>query len=276
MKPSAPVTRTVFPFRVISRVYSAVSGLFLARNGIIAPVIENCQAVVLAGGLGSRLRPFTQIIPKPLLPVGDRSVLEIQIAHLRESGISEIFLATGYKSPLFTSYFGDGSRFGVRLRYSFEEKPLGTAGPLGLLKGDLRGPFIVLNGDILTNLDFGRAVAFHEGHGCWFTVVAKEVVFPLSYGSLVREGERVVAMHEKPDLRVEVMAGIYVLSAEALDLIPPNERFGMDQLVQTFLDRGLPVGCYRMQEYWLDIGRMEDYEKAVAHYDGLQKGSPPA
>jgi NDP-sugar pyrophosphorylase family protein len=235
--------------------------------------MQNRQAVVLAGGLGSRLRPFTLIIPKPLLPVGDRSVLEIQIGHLVESGINEIFLATGYKSPLFESYFGDGSRLGVRLHYSFEETPLGTAGPLALLKDKLQGPFVVLNGDILTNLDFGRAVRFHEEQGCSFTVVSKEVVFPLSYGSLVNEGARVVGIQEKPDLRVEVMAGIYVLSPEALDLIPPNQRFGMDQLVQRFLDEGRPIASYRMEEYWLDIGRMEDYEKAVVQYDSLKKDS---
>lgn len=233
---------------------------------------DSRQAVILAGGLGSRLRPFTQIIPKPLLPVGDRSVMEIQIAHLRESGVREVFLATNYKSPLFESYFGDGSKFGVRLHYSLEDQPLGTCGPLGLLKGRLQGSFIVLNGDILTNLDFARAVRFHEEQQSWFTVVAKEVVFPVSYGSVVRQGNRVVAMKEKPDLRVEVMAGIYVMSPEALELIPPNERFGMDQLVHSFLERRHPIACYRMDEYWLDIGRMEDYEKAVVEY-GTHLGS---
>jgi NDP-sugar pyrophosphorylase family protein len=237
--------------------------------------MENRQAVVLAGGLGSRLRPFTQIIPKPLLPVGDRSVLEIQIAHLCEGGVKEVFLATGYKSPLFESYFGDGSKFGVKLHYSFEDKPLGTAGPLSLLKGKLHSPFIVLNGDILTNLDFGRAIRFHEEQKCWFTVISKIVIFPMSYGSLVREGPRVIAMEEKPDLRVEVMTGIYVLSPEALDLIPSNERYGMDQLVHKFLAEKLPIACYRMEEYWLDIGRMEDYEKAVTQYESLKK-DPPA
>jgi len=233
--------------------------------------MENRQAVVLAGGLGSRLRPFTQIIPKPLLPVGDRSVLEIQIAHLRESGVKEVFLATGYKSPLFESYFGDGSKFGVTLHYSFEDKPLGTAGPLSLIKDKLRAPFVVLNGDILTNLDFGRAIRFHEEQGCWFTVISKQVIFPTSYGSLVREGPRVIAMEEKPDLRIEVMTGIYVLSPEALGLIPTNEKFGMDQLVHAFIAKRFPIACYRMEEYWLDIGRMEDYEKAVTQYESLSK-----
>lgn len=185
-----------------------------------------------------------------------------------------MFLATNYKSPLFESYFGDGSRLGVRLHYSNEDKPLGTCGPLALLRGKLRAPFIVLNGDILTNLDFGRALKFHEDEGCWFTVVSKEVVFPLSYGSLVRKGDRVVGIKEKPDLRVEVMAGIYIISPEALEFVPRGERFGMDQLVQTFLDRELPIASYRMEEYWLDIGRMEDYERAVEEYETRLKLDP--
>ena len=206
--------------------------------------------------------------------MGDQSVLEIQIAHLREYGVREIFLATNYKSPLFESYLGDGSRLGVRLHHSLEEQPLGTCGPLSLLKGKLRSPFIVLNGDILTNLDFGKAMRFHEEQNCWFTVISKEVVFPLSYGSLVREGMRVVGVKEKPDVRVEVMAGIYILSPEALGYIPNNERFGMDQLVQRFLQDGREIGAYLMDEYWLDIGKMEDYEKAVVEYETRLKKDP--
>jgi len=220
------------------------------------------QAVILAGGLGTRLYPFTKIIPKPLLPVGEKSVLEIQIELLKRFEINEIIFATNYKHELLESYFGDGSRYGIRLTYSREENPLGTCGPLSLLKEKLKNTFIVINGDILTDMAFSAAYNEHLKKNAILTVVSKEVVFPLSYGKLVSSGDMIVDIQEKPDIKVEIATGIYIMSTQVLKYIPYNVYFNMDQLVQRLLDENIPVFRYKTDAYWLDIGRMEDYEKA--------------
>jgi len=220
------------------------------------------QAVILAGGLGTRLRPFTQILPKPMLPVGDRSILEIQISHLKKHEVHEIFFAANYKADMLKSYFGDGSKFGVKLFYSIEDKPLGTCGPLSLLVERLNEPFVVMNGDILTNIDLGKAYSFHLKQGGIFTVVSKMVTFPLSYGNLITNNNRIVAIHEKPDIQLEISTGIYLMNPEIQDFIPRNQTYGMDNLIQDLMARKIPIFCYRMADYWMDIGRMEDYEQA--------------
>lgn len=220
------------------------------------------QAVILAGGLGTRLRPFTEILPKPMLPVGDRSVLEIQIERLVRCGVEEIYFAANYKADVLQSYFGDGSRFGVTLHYSIEDQPLGTCGPLSLLADKLAAPFIVMNGDILTNFDFAKAFRHHVANDGLITVVSKIVTFPLSYGNLVTRDGRILDMHEKPDISVEIATGIYLMSPDILRLIPKNTFYGMDSLLRDLIARNLDVHCYQMEEYWLDIGRMEDYERA--------------
>jgi len=219
-------------------------------------------AVILAGGLGTRLRPFTQILPKPMLPVGDSSVLEIQIERLALCGVREIYFAANYKADMLQSYFGDGSRFGVRLHYSIEKEPLGTCGPLSLLADQLTEPFIVMNGDILTNFDFGKAYRFHLATEGMFTVVSKVVSFPLSYGNLVTSGDRIIGMHEKPDIKLEIAAGIYMMSPAIFEYIPKNKYYGMDSLMRDLIACRRNVHRYCMEEYWLDIGRMEDYERA--------------
>ena len=220
------------------------------------------KAVILAGGLGTRLHPFTQIIPKPMLPVGDRSILEIQIEHLKKFGVDEIFFAANYKSDLLETYFGDGSKYGVKIEYSIEDKRLGTCGPLSLLKDKLDEPFIVVNGDVLTNIDYKKSMDFHNERDGTLTVVSKEVIYPLSYGNLVTEKDQVVGLVEKPDIKVMIVAGIYMMSPSVFKYIPDDEYFGMDQLINGMLEVKDPVYRYVMEEYWLDIGRMEDYEKA--------------
>ena len=228
-------------------------------------------AVILAGGLGTRLRPFTQVIPKPLLPVGDRSVLEIQIDQLKKHGVENIFFATYYKSDLLESYFGDGSRFGVKITYSLEKEKLGTCGPLSLLADKLTAPFLVMNGDILTNLDFGKVRDFHCERNAVMTVVAKDVVFPLSYGKLISDGEKIVDIQEKPDIKVEISMGIYMMSPSVFDYIPKNVYFNMDELVRKLLAESVPIYRYKTDAYWLDIGRMEDYETAQKEYESRFK-----
>jgi len=194
-------------------------------------------------------------------------VLEIQIAQLKKHGVDRIIFATNYKSDLLESYFGDGSKFGVSLRYSREETPLGTCGPLSLIRDELVDDFIVMNGDILTNLDFQKALQFHKNHQGALTVVSKDVTFPLSYGNIVADGDRIRSLEEKPDIHVEIVSGIYCMSPKILDYIPGNEPFGMDDCIQKLVALDVPIYRYKMLEYWLDIGRMEDYQKAQSVCD---------
>jgi NDP-mannose synthase len=224
-------------------------------------------AVILAGGLGSRLRPFTQAIPKPLLPVGEKSVLEIQIERLKKYGFDEIFLATNYKSAYIENFFGDGSRYGVKLTISKEDKPLGTAGPLPLLKKRLTQPFVVMNGDILSLIDFSKFYAFALRMNTLLTIAIKKLVTPYAFGNIFFEGDCVTRIEEKPDIITYALAGIYVMKPEILKYIPTNQNSGMDLLILNMLQQKVPIAKYEMAEYWLDIGQLSDFEKAQSIYD---------
>lgn len=230
------------------------------------------DAVILAGGLGNRLKPFTEIIPKPLLPIGEKSVLEIQIGRLKKFGFTEIFLATNYKAEYIKNFFSDSSRLGVNLHVSKEEKPLGTCGPVGLLKDKLKDPFLVMNGDLLTTTDFARLYDFALNVDSEFIVATKEIVTPFEFGNVASKGDFITDVEEKPDLKVEIVAGIYIMKPAVFDLIPSDEYFGMDMLIKKMLKKKMPVAKYLLKEYWIDIGRIEDYEKAEEAYDNHFKG----
>src|SRR6185295_20029949 len=178
------------------------------------------QAVILAGGLGSRLKPFTEIIPKPLLPVGEKSVLEIQIDRLKRHGFDEIFLATNYKADYIRNFFGDGSQFGVRIEISKEEEPLGTAGPLTLLKHKLTEPFLVMNGDILTLADFSAMLATARRHGTELTIGIKKHITPYAFGDIFFDGDFVTGIEEKPNIVKYILAGVYVMTPAIFENIP--------------------------------------------------------
>jgi len=224
------------------------------------------KAVILAGGLGARLRPFTEAIPKPLLPVGEKAVLEIQIERLRKFGVTDVYLATNYKSEYIERFFGDGSRYGVRLQVSKEDKPLGTAGPLTLLKRELLEPFIVMNGDILSLADFGDLMAVAKSLDAMLTIAIKKEITPFAFGNIFFSGDYVTGIQEKPDIVMYILAGIYVMKPEIFELIPDDTYYGMDMLITDMLARGIPVAKYDLREYWLDIGRLSDYEKASDIY----------
>ncbi len=232
------------------------------------------KAVILAGGLGTRLRPFTEVIPKPLLPIGEKSLLEIQIERLRKAGVTDVFLATNYKSDYIMNFFGDGSRYGVNLTISREETPLGTAGPVTLLRDQLHEPFIVMNGDILTTLNFAELYEFACGVDADLTVSIKRVITPFAFGRIFYEGDYVVKIEEKPTFHTEVLAGIYVFKPTIFDIIPDNTYYGMDTLIQTMLAQDKPVAKYRITDYWLDIGQIPDYEKAQEAYLEHFAGTP--
>jgi NDP-sugar pyrophosphorylase family protein len=226
------------------------------------------KVVILAGGLGTRLKPFTDVIPKPLLPLGEKSLMEVQIEQLKINGFDEIYVALNHKADYIKSYFGDGSKFGVKVNYSLEKKPLGTCGPISLLRDFLTEPFLLMNGDILTKAHFKeiyeRALSFEDS---LLTLVTKNITTPFRFGNIISDGVYVKGVDEKPDLQFEILSGIYILKPGIFDLIPKDEYFGIDQLIKNMLDQNLPVTRYLLKEYWIDIGMVEDYEKAREFYD---------
>ncbi len=232
------------------------------------------KAVILAGGLGTRLKPFTQVIPKPLLPVGESSVLEIQLLSLKKAGVEEVFIATNYLSDFVTAYIGDGSKFGLKVTFSKEDKPLGTCGPVSLLREHLNEPFFLMNGDVLTTLDFRKAYDHAVSLDSDFVVCTKEIVTPFEFGKVTTEDGYIVGIEEKPNFRIEILAGIYVLKPPIFDLIPHNEALGVDGLIKSMLASGRRVGKYLMTEYWLDIGQAHHYQAAQEaykdHFAGLK------
>ena len=224
------------------------------------------KAVILAGGLGSRLKPFTEIIPKPLLPIGEKSVLEIQITRLAKYGFKDIYFATNYKSEYIANFFGDGSKYGVKLTISKENTPLGTAGPLSLLRKELNEPFLVMNGDILSNMDFSKIFNYAIEHHSDFIVGIKTIIRPFEFGKIYCEGEIITAIEEKPNIKNEILAGIYVMKPNTLKIIPDNKYYGIDQLIREMLEKKMPVAKYDIHEFWIDIGQVDDYEKAQELY----------
>jgi NDP-sugar pyrophosphorylase family protein len=230
------------------------------------------NAVILSGGLGTRLRPFTEVIPKPLLPIGEKAVLEIQIEHLKKYGFNNIYLATNYKSEYIENFFGDGSRYGVNLQISREDEPLGTAGPLKLIEEHLKDePFVVMNGDILSLVDFGKLYEFALKNPSLLTVSIKKIVTPYAFGNIFFDGDMVTKIEEKPDIITYALAGIYVMKPQIFDQIPEKKYYGMDSLIKDMLQRKMPIYKYEIEEYWLDIGRVEDYEKAQNAYKEMYK-----
>lgn len=225
------------------------------------------KAVILAGGLGIRLRPFTEIVPKPLLPIGEKAVLEIQIERLKKYGFDEIYLCTNYKSEYIENFFGDGSRYGVKLTISKEDKPLGTAGPLTLIKDKLDKPFIVMNGDILSLIDFSKFYSFSIRKNTLLTISIKKIISPYAFGNIYFEKDHVTDIEEKPDITTYILAGIYVIKPKIFKFIPEDKYYGMDSLIKTLLKKKITVAKYELEEYWLDIGRLDDYEKAQDIYN---------
>jgi NDP-sugar pyrophosphorylase family protein len=221
------------------------------------------KAVILAGGKGTRLRPYTTVLPKPLMPVGDLPILEILIRQLKAAGCDEIIIAVGYLAQLIQAYCGDGSQWGVSIRYSYEKTPLGTAGPLGLVDG-LDAPFLVMNGDVLTSLNFGEFYRSHLEHHAKATICLHKLQVQLNLG-VIKSGARgqVVDYVEKPSLEYEVSTGIYVFDPCLLEYIPRGSHLDLPELIRLLIARKIPVHPYLLDGVWLDIGNPADYEKAV-------------
>jgi NDP-sugar pyrophosphorylase family protein len=232
------------------------------------------RAVILAGGKGSRLGPYTTVLPKPLLPIGDKAILDVVVHQLRDYGFSDLTLAVGYLAHLVRAVMGDGSTQGIRIAYHEEQKPLGTVGPLGTIEG-LDESFLVMNGDVLTALDYAHLMDVHREAGNVLTIASHRRVVRTEYGVLHLDGPAgetrlVSGFEEKPEIPYIVSMGVYVLEPHALDFVEEDVYLDLPDLVLKLLEAGESVGSYLYEGYWLDIGRHEDYEKALIEYEQLR------
>ena len=233
----------------------------LLRRDLMVGELTPQSAVIMAGGLGTRLRPLTENLPKPMLPIGDRPLLARTIEQLRESGIRRVNVTTHYLKEKITSYFGDGHEFGVELNYVSEDRPLGTAGGLRLV-GVQDGPLLVINGDVMTKVRFSDLMSYHRELGADVTVGVRKHEVELPYGVVDCDGPRLLRIREKPRMSFMVNAGIYVLEPTVYRHVPINEHFDMPDLIRCLLEKGRHVVTFPITEYWLDIGQPRDYEQA--------------
>ncbi|MFM7357420.1 MAG: sugar phosphate nucleotidyltransferase [Sediminibacterium sp.] len=227
------------------------------------------QAVILCGGKGKRLRPYTIVLPKPLMPVGEYPILEVIIRQLALQGFDQITLAVNHQAELITAFFGDGSKWNININYSLEDEPLGTMGPLKLIK-DIPEHFLVMNGDILTDLPFRQFFETHLHQSATFTICSHERKDKIDYGVLDTEAGRLTGFREKPETTYEVSMGIYMVSRAALEKIPVNQAFGFDQLMLQLLKEKETVRVEKYNGLWLDIGRPDDYLEAIEKFDQLK------
>ena len=219
----------------------------------------------MAGGLGTRLRPLTYAIPKPLLPIGDRPILEILLIQLARAGFARVHVSTGYKGELIKSYFGDGHRFGLALEYVEEREPLGTAGALGLIRKKLAAPFLMVNGDILTRFEFGGFLTRHAASGAEFTAAAVRHEITIPYGVIRGNGEAIDEVVEKPTETRLVLGGIYAASPAALAHLPPaGGRVDVPELIARIIAAGGRVRHEPIDAFWMDVAKMDDFERARA------------
>jgi NDP-mannose synthase len=225
---------------------------------------DTFQAVILAGGRGSRLYPFTASLPKPLLPIGDRPLIELIVRRLVGFGATRITVAVNHLADLVETFLGDGRRFGVPVDYVRESAPLGTAGPLGLLER-WQGPLVVTNGDVLSDIDIGALLSCHRDKGASLTIATMIQKLRIESGVLTTDASlRVASIVEKPSVEHRINLGVYVLAEHLAELIAPNERLEMPQLAGQLIERGEPVIAYDHRGRWLDIGSPEDFAKAQA------------
>lgn len=228
------------------------------------------QAVILAGGKGTRLRPYTTVLPKPLMPINDMPILEVIIRQLKNNGFTEIIMAVGYLAELLEAYFGDGSKWGVKIRYSREPFSMGTVGPLTLIE-DLDDNFLVMNGDILTNLEYKSLMEFHKQQDAHLSIAMYDKEVKIDLGTLkINEQQEIYDYVEKPTLIYQVSMGIYIFTKKALSHVPKNEFFDLPTLVQLLINKQIRVSGYHFRDYWRDIGRKEDYELALDEYEELK------
>ena len=240
-----------------------VIGLETLHGALLQPKHEN-PVFIMAGGFGTRLRPLTDSCPKPMLKIGNKPILETLIRSFIKAGFVNFYISTHYMPEQIRDYFGDGSDFGVRIVYVHEDKPLGTGGALGLLPDDLPEdlPLIMINGDVLTTVDFHRLLDFHVEHNADATMCVRDYDYQIPYGVINGEGNKITSMVEKPIHRFFVNAGIYVVSPHVYKSVAKNQCIDMPSLLELHMNARQNVLMFPMHEYWLDIGRVEDFNRA--------------
>jgi len=225
------------------------------------------DAIILAGGKGTRLAPYTTILPKPLMPIGDVPILDIVLRQLKNHGFMKVTMAVGYLAELLETYFGDGRKYGIDIQYSRERKPLGTAGPLSLINV-LSSPFLVMNGDILTTLNYSALIEYHKEKKAVATIAMNQRTVDIDFGVIeLNTDSEIVHYIEKPNLKYLVSMGIYVFESKVLSYIKPDEKLDFPDLIKKLLENRERVIGYPSSDYWLDIGRRDDYEKAVNEFE---------
>jgi dTDP-glucose pyrophosphorylase len=225
--------------------------------------------VVMAGGLGSRLQPLTDSTPKPMLEVGGKPILETVLDGFMAYGLNRFYFAVNYRSEMIKAHFGDGSRWGASIRYLEEDRSLGTAGALSLLPETPSTPLIVMNGDVLTTVNFEHLLDFHAAQGAAATICVRNYEIRIPYGVVNLERQRITRIDEKPAHRFFVNAGIYVLEPRVLKKVPPEARFDMPSLIEALIADGDRPAAFPIREYWIDIGQLEDYQRAHGEYGGV-------
>jgi dTDP-glucose pyrophosphorylase len=229
---------------------------------MLQPQQRSNQAVIMAGGLGSRLRPLTEDTPKPLLKVGGKPILESIIENLVDHGINRLCISVNYRADQIKEYFGAGLKWGAEIRYLEEDRKMGTAGALGLLDSPPTDPLVVMNGDLVTKINFSQLLDFHREQYARATMCVREYDFQVPFGVIQVDNHRLTALEEKPTHNFFINAGIYVLEPDVLSLINGDEYLDMTTLFSRLLDQGEKVTVFPVREYWIDIGRIDDYERA--------------
>ena len=234
---------------------------------LIKPKDKTNKVILMVGGLGTRLRPLTETTPKPMLKVGNKPILQTIVEKFAEYGYTNIIMCVNYKSHIIQDYFKDGSDFGVNIEYILENQRMGTAGALSLLKEKPNEPFFVMNGDLLTNVNFEHLHNYHIATNSIGTMCVREYDFQVPYGVVNIKDSKIASIEEKPTHKFFVSAGIYMLSSEVLNYIPENQFYDMPTLFEKIISEGKNAISFPLREYWLDIGRIEEYKKANEEYD---------
>lgn len=228
------------------------------------------QAIILAGGKGTRLKPYTTVLPKPLMPIGDSPILEVVVKQLKKNGFKKITMAIGHQHDLFVAFFGNGEKWKIPIEYYIEKKPLGTAAPIRHIN-NLENDFLMMNGDILTDLSLKKLFAIHKNKKADLTIATHKRIQNVNYGTLEYSKDgRLTGFREKPSFDFNVSMGIYILSRRVLPLIPAKGRFDFPDLVQKLLSHNMSIHCHAYDGYWMDIGRPEDYEQAIDDFEKMK------
>lgn len=230
-------------------------------NDILLPEGKENPVIIMAGGLGTRLKDLTKEIPKPMLRIGNDPILQHIINNFKQYGYNKIFISVNYKAEIIENYFQDGYAYGVKIEYIKEHKRLGTAGGIKLVEDFIDKPFFVINGDIFTNLNLENMMVFHKNNHFDITVGTRKHSFQIPYGVVKAEENSIIDVEEKPTIECLINAGIYCLNPKVIRLIPKDKYFEITDLIEICIKKGLKVGSYEVKDYWMDIGRIEDYDK---------------